>query len=616
MNKNFSQALKDQVLIFDGAMGTEIYKRHVFVNVCFDNLCVTSPDMIEDIYQQYYDAGADVLTTNSFGANRESLKKFGLSDDVVKINKAAASLARKVADADENRQVYVAGSIGPLIWEEQHSSNCDQNIIDILTVQAKALMEGGADFIIFESLTSRRDLELSTLVMNNLPGVEYVLSFRLNKDLTSTIGEESIDEILAPFDAESVKNMVAWGINCSSGPESMLNFVGKVVDRIDLPLIVQPNAGLPRKVGGRSLYMSSPEYLGTYAMRYVNLGARAVGGCCGTTPKHIKEMVGTVKPFHNVTFQVEDMTEEEQEAEQEVVPMAERSKFGAKLDKGEWLTSVEITPPRGYELDAIIEKAKVCKLAGIDTINLPDGPRASSRMSALVTAIRIKNEVGIEPFLHVCARDRNLIGLQSDMLGAAAADINNVLYITGDPPKLGKYPFASAVFDADAIGMVQMQARLNRGIDLGGDAIPKPTRCVIGVGADPNSLDLHRELSRFQEKVEAGADVVITQPVFDTDALLRFVDEIKDDYSIPVIAGVWPLASLNNAKFMKTEVPGVHVPDWIIAKMSQYEQKEDQRKAGIEIARESLEKIKSVLAGVQVSAPFGNVNTAISVVSK
>jgi homocysteine S-methyltransferase len=237
-------------------------------------------------------------------------------------------------------------------------------------------------------------------------------------------------------------------------------------------------------------------------------------------------------------------------------------------------------------------------------------------MSALVTAIRIKNEVGIEPFLHVCARDRNLIGLQSDMLGAASADINNVLYITGDPPKLGKYPFASAVFDADAIGMVQMQARLNRGIDLGGDAIPTPTRCVIGVGADPNALDLHRELSRFQEKVEAGADVVITQPVFDTDALLRFIDEIDSDYHIPVIAGVWPLASLNNAKFMKTEVPGVHVPDWIIDKMSQYEKKEDQRKAGIEIARKSLEKIKSVLAGVQVSAPFGNVNTAIAVINK
>ncbi len=614
MKNNFSQALKDEVLIFDGAMGTEIYKRHVFVNVCFDNLCISSPSLIEEIYKSYYNAGADVLTTNSFGANSETLHKFGLDNDVEKINFAAASLARKIADSDENRTVYVAGSIGPLIWQEQHNSNSDAKIIDALTLQAKSLMSGGSDFIIFESVGSHRDLELCTLVMNNLPGVDYVLSFSLNSDFTSKAGE-SLDTLLAPLTADSIKNLVAWGINCSSGPESMLNSVEQVMKKISLPLIVQPNAGLPRKVGGRSLYMSSPEYLGTYAMRYVNLGARAVGGCCGTTPKHIKELVGTVKPVHKVHFQIESSTKEEQALEQEVVPIAERSQLGKKLDNGEWICSVEITPPRGYDLDPIVEKAKICKAAGVDSINLPDGPRASSRMSALVTAIRIKQEAGIEPFLHVCARDRNLIGLQSDMLGAASAGINNVLYITGDPPKLGKYPFASAVFDADAIGMVQMQARLNRGIDLGGESIPKPTRCVIGVGADPNALDLQRELSRFREKVEAGAELVITQPVFDPEALLRFIDEIDADYHIPVIAGVWPLASYNNAIFMKNEVPGVHVPDWIIEKMGQYDKRDDQRKAGIEIARKSLEEIKSVLAGVQVSAPFGNVNTAISVLN-
>lgn len=610
MSKTFSQALRDEVIIFDGAMGTEIYKRHVFVNVCFDNLCLTSPDLIKDIYQSYYAAGTDVITTNSFGANRERLREFGFSDSMEDINRAAASLAREVADQDPDRQVFVAGSIGSVPWKQHSDSESIREIAD----QANALVDGGADFIIFESIGSRRELELAVFAMESVPDIEFVLSFSLESSHLSPKGED-IATLLAPFSSTAASRQVAWGINCSVGPESMLNSLEKVIRQAELPIIVQPNAGMPRKVGGRNMYMSSPEYLGTYSMRYVNLGARAVGGCCGTTPTHIKELVSTVKPFYKQHFKVEDEVAEEVTL-REPIPLEERSVLGRKLVTGEWITSIEITPPRGYDLSAVIEKSKICKAAGVDMINIPDGPRASSRMSALVSAIRIKDEAGIDPFLHVCCRDRNLIGLQSDLLGCAAAGINNVLFITGDPPKLGNYPYATAVFDADAIGITQIQSRLNQGVDLGGESLPQPTSCVIGVGADPNAIDIKRELARFYEKVEAGAEVVITQPVFNPDALLSFLDQIDSEHQIPVIAGIWPLASYRNAVFMQNEVPGVTVPDWIMEEMAKYESKEDQRQAGIAIARQSLEKIRHRIQGVQVSAPFGNVNTALEVLKK
>ncbi|MGL4855129.1 MAG: methylenetetrahydrofolate reductase, partial [Lentisphaeria bacterium] len=419
----------------------------------------------------------------------------------------------------------------------------------------------------------------------------------------------SIDELMQPLPNSS--NLAGWGINCSTGPEAMLNALEKVIKHTSLPVIVQPNAGMPRKVGGRNLYMSSPEYFCTYAMRYVNLGAKGVGGCCGTSPSHIQEMTASIKPFYKNHFSVESITPDA--PEKTPTPLEQRSKLGKKLANGEWITSIEITPPRGPNLSDIIAKAQICKNANIDMINIPDGPRASSRISALVTAIRILDQVGIEPFLHVCARDRNLIALQSDLLGCSAAGINNLLFITGDPPKLGNYPFATAVFDADAIGICKIQHRLNCGIDLGGIELPEPTSTVIGIGADPNAIDLKRELNRFRDKVEAGAEVVITQPVFDSDALKRFVDKIDPDYHIPIIAGVWPLASYRNAVFMQNEVPGVSVPNWIMEKMAKYESRDDQRKMGIEIARQSLAEIRPLLAGVQVSAPFGNVYTALDV---
>lgn len=604
---NLSTLLRDQVVIFDGAMGTEIYKKHVFVNVCFDQLSVGRPDMIKEIHQSYLDAGADVLITNSFGANQEKLKGFGLSDQVEAINSAAAQIAREVADGAD-RPILVAGSIGPLPFG-QHT---DAQLVEEIATQAKALVAGGADFILFESQSSRRDLVLAVEAMRQLPTTEFVLSFTVDHDASNANGE-SLNELMADFDGGKPSNLASWGINCSVGPEVMLNTLDKVMKMTQLPVIVQPNAGMPKKVSGRQLYMSSPEYFTTYAMRYVNLGARGVGGCCGTSPDHIREMVASVKPFYKNHFDVSQVEISAKAEPVKAVPLAERSNLGRKLANGEWITSVEITPPRGYDLEPVIQKAIACREAGIDTINIPDGPRASSRMSAMITSQQILERAGIEPVLHFCCRDRNLIGMQSDLLGCAAVGLHNILFITGDPPKLGNYPFATAVFDADAIGIVKIQERLNCGIDLGGDALPKPTQAIMGVGADPSAIDFAREMSRFREKVEAGAEYVTTQPVFDADALMRFIDQMGD-HAIPVIAGIWPLASLRNAEFMQTEVPGVHVPDSIMKRMSRFEQKEDQKKEGIAIAIELLDKVRPFIQGVQVSAPFGNVFTAIEVI--
>jgi homocysteine S-methyltransferase len=425
---------------------------------------------------------------------------------------------------------------------------------------------------------------------------------------------ESLAPLLRTLDTHSRKP-TALGLNCGSGVEGMLGALEKMLPLTDYPVIAQPNAGMPKSVDNRMIYMCSPEYLTTYALRYVNLGVRGIGGCCGIGPGHIRDIARSIRPLAktHVTHKLAELNAEDQLLEP--VPMEKKSKIAAKIARGEWVTTVEITPPRGYDLSSTIEKAIQCREAGIDAINLPDGPRASSRISPIITAIELQEQAGIEVILHFCCRDKNIIGMQADLLGCACKKINNILFITGDPPKLGDYPFASAVFDVDSIGILKIQSRLNRGIDIGGKTIGgTPTAIFAGAGADPNAIDMNREIRRLREKVEAGAEYIITQPVFSVEPLLKFVDSIKE-LNIPVIAGIWPLASYRNAEFMKNEVPGVVVPDEVMERMAKAESREAQRLEGIEIARECVAAIRSSVQGIQVSAPFGNVNSAIAVIA-
>ena len=603
MKNILQERLNTKTVIFDGAMGTELYKRNFFVNVSYENLCLTAPKIIQEIHQAYKNAGAEVLTANSYGANGIELSKFGLNDKVCEINTAAVNLARKIAgDA-----LMVAGSAGPV------NTSDDKIAIEMLNEQVNALLNAGADFIIFETAGSINDIARILKTIDTNSAFPYVLSCVFQTDGTLKDGTP-VEDIFKMIESARYAP-TAFGMNCGLGPDEMLTAFETVVKISPFPVIVQPNAGLPKNVGGRTISMCSPEYFTTYAMRYMALGAKGIGGCCGTNPDDIADMSRSINPLARAQSHKTLFTIKEENPGVEPKNFSERSSFAEKLARKQWICNIEIVPPQGYQLQNTIEKAIQCRKAGFDAINIPDGPRASSRISAIAAACTIQREAGIETVLHQCCRDKNLIGMQSDLLGCAALGINNILFITGDPPKLGDYPFASGVFDIDSIGIIKIQNRLNRGLDIIGKPIPAPTAAVIGAGADPNAIDMEREIRRTREKIEAGAEYIVTQPVFDPDALLRFMDRIPELQQIPLIAGIWPLASLRNAEFMKNEVPGVTVPEQIIERMTAAKSKEEQLDTGIAIAREAIEKIRHNVAGIQVSAPFGKVEIAVRVIA-
>ena len=601
-----SERLNNGLLIFDGATGTELYRKNFFVNVCFENLVLTAPDVVQGIHQSYIDSGCDVLTTNTFSANANKLSRYGLADQLENICSNAVKLARKCAHSD----TLIAGSVGPAGELTEAYKNCDR--AELLAEPALIMAQNGADFIIFESVETLADAQAIARLSVKLD-VPYIVSMALDENGCAVNSHTAFEELLGTL-MNTVNPPEALGLNCGHGPEATLSCFEKVRSTTALPWIIQPNAGEPRKIDNRTMYMNSPEYFTTYAVRYANLGARGIGGCCGIGPAEIAEMTRSVRPLAkgNAASAKPVIEIAAGVAVMEEIPLAERSRLGRKLAHKEWVTCVEITPPPGFDLSGVIEKSRICAAAGVDIINLPDGPRASARIANMITAIEIQRNVDIETTLHICARDRSLIGLQSELLGCACEKVCNLLFITGDPPKLGNFPASSGVFDVDAIGLTEMQKKLNCGIDLGGQSLKMQTAAVIGVGLDPNAIDQEREYRRICQKAEAGADFIVTQPVFDPEKLLSFLQRIEHLH-LPVIAGVWPLASLRNAEFMRTEVPGVVVPDSIMQRMGSFVDKDAQKAEGIAIARECIESIRHAVAGVQVSAPFGNVHTALAV---
>ncbi len=602
------QILKEKLLIFDGAIGTELYNRHVFTNRSYDEVSLSIPSLVSEVHRDYVRAGADVLTTNSYGANAISLREFGLAQQAEAISGAAARLAHEAADACVGRQILVAGSLGPILAD----GVTDEQKVAALAAQARALLDNGADFLLFETLPDQAAAICAARAVAQLGGeVPFVLSHAMPEEGAS---REAVSvRLMLP---EGLPQPEAYGFNCGIGPANMLPWVVAARKVLDAPLIVQPNAGMPRRLDGRQMYLCSPEYISTYGIRYSQLGVSGIGGCCGTTPTHTAEMARMLKRLGNtpsISAVEKPGTLETTLAEK---PLAERSRLGRKLANHEWVTTIELAPPMGWDSAKIIERAKLCKEHGIDVLNVPDGPRACPRMSALATSVLVQQHAGIETVLHVCGRDRNLIGLQADLLGAAACGIRNFLMITGDPPKLGSYgSTATGVFDIDSIGLVRLQKRMNQGVDFDGQPVKPQTEAVIGVGADPSAVDFEREVRRMREKAAAGADYITTQPVFDPQALFRFMDAIAD-LNLPVIAGIWPLVSLRNAIFMRNEVPGVVVPDEVMRRMSEPETGEGQLAVGLQIARETLAAIRDRIAGVQISAPLGRVQAAFDVLEK
>jgi methionine synthase I (cobalamin-dependent)/5,10-methylenetetrahydrofolate reductase len=604
-----------QVVVFDGAMGTQLYAKGVFINQCYDELNLRAPDLVRDVHRAYVDAGAEVIETNTFGANRLKLAQFGLGGQVGEINEAAAKLATEAGEGD----VLVAGAVGPLgVRLEPYGPTSLDEARSAFAEQMRGLVAGGVDLFLLETFADIHEIEQAILAAREVDrDMPIIAQMTIGTDCLTPYGAsaEDVARALDAFGADII------GLNCSVGPQAILEAIEKMAPVTRRKLSAQPNAGMPREVSGRSMYMASPEYMATYALHLVHAGARVVGGCCGTTPEHIAAMVEGIRPLSPRTAMAPSVERRkkrpdapEEDAGVEPVPFAERSKLAAKIARGEFVTSVEIVPPRGVDASRMIRDCRSLKDAGVDAVNVPDGPRAQSRMGAVLTSLLIEQQVGIETVVHYCCRDRNLLGMLSDLLGAAAVGLRNILIITGDPPKMGPYPNATAVFDIDSIGLTNLVARLNRGLDPGGNAIGAPTAYAIGVGVNPAALDIPHEIKRFEWKVEAGAEYAITQPVFDVDQLESFMKRIEH-VKIPIIAGIWPLVSVRNAEFLANEVPGVSVPDHIIARMRRANDKSKEAGVaeGIAIAREMLERVRPIVQGAQVSAPFGKVELALDV---
>jgi len=609
MKQTFLEKIYNTPLIFDGAMGTVIYEKGIFLNTCYDELNITNPNLIQEIHESYINAGADVILTNTFGANRIKLEKYGLAHKVEEINKKGVELA-KLAKG-QNEKIYILASVGSTLTGGEIITPENIDTVKATYIeQISALNEAGIDGILFETFFDLEELLLATEIAKSF-NIPVIASMTLTKELETPKGLNIVSAIKK---LDQTKFIDVLGLNCSIGPHAMLSAVEKVIPHITKPLVVQPNAGHPQKLDGRMIYLSTPEYFTSYCKNYINLGVRGVGGCSGTNQEHIKEMSRTIKALTGVKKHVEIEKISTQNNTINITPTAQKSNFAQKLFSNEKVVSIEITPPRSIDLTPMLEKVQMCKEFGVDAINIPDGPRASARISPMVAAVMIEQKIGMEVILHYCCRDRNLIGMQSDLLGGYAAGIKNYLVVTGDPPKLGNYPNATAVFDVDAVGLTKVINNLNHGQDIAGNEINPPTSILIGVGANPCAINLEKEIKHFYNKIDAGAEYVMTQPVFDADSLLRFIDTTSSyNKTIPIVAGIWPLVSLKNALFLKNEVPGVEIPDSIIERMEKAKTKEDSVKIGIEIAHDIKQKIDTSVQGYQISAPFGRVELALKV---
>ncbi len=610
----FSDIFASRPVLADGAMGTVLYARGVFINRCYDELNLSDPGLILSIHEEYLQAGAEIVETNTFCANRFRLARHGLAGKVAEINAAGVRLARQAVEHLREKQAgeaWVAGSIGPLgVRLEPLGKTGLDEARAAFAEQIDALAQAGADLLIIETMPAlneaREALTAAREVAPDLPVLVMV-----------TVDDES-NCLDGSSPEHAATRLTEWGagaigVNCSTGPATVLTAIEAMRKATTLPLAAMPNAGMPRAVEGRNIYLCSPEYMASFARKAIAAGAQFVGGCCGTTPNHIRAMRSAMRAIDAQSRVESSGAALELNTETPPAPLGQRSLIGSLVEQGAFVTLVEIVPPKGINCVKEIEGARVLAGLGVHAINVPDSPRASARMSAQSLCIQIQQHTGIETVLHYTCRDRNILSIQSDLLGASSIGLHNILCLTGDPPKLGNYPDATAVFDVDAIGLVNIVRRLNHGLDIGANAIGASTNLTIGVAANPGVPDIENELRRFRYKVEAGAEYAITQPVFDLRLLERFLERIAE-FRIPVIAGIWPLTSLRNAEFMKNDLR-VSMPEEIMLRMAQADTPDAAKREGVLIAQEMLEAVRPIVQGVQVSAPFGRYVLASEVIA-
>ncbi len=614
MPNRLKEVFGGRMVLCDGAMGTALYARGIFINRCFDELNLSDPELVRTIHEEYLQAGAEIIETNTFGANSFRLQRYGLQDRVFEINKAGASLARQAVAQVEDKQAshaFVAGAVGPLglLLEPVGKVGLDE-ARTAFAEQIRGLVAGGVDLLIIETISALNEAEQALKAAKEVaPTLPVIAMVTVDEDDNCLDGSspESAATRLVEWGADAI------GCNCSVGPATVLTAIERMAAVVDVPLAAMPNAGMPRAIDGRNIYLCSPEYMASFARKFLKVGVQFIGGCCGTTPNHIRAMKSAFRAVDAQKVSVTGTSKEPILSETAPAPLAERSLIGNLVSRGEFVTMVEIVPPRGISCTKEIEGARLLASLGVHAINVPDSPRASARMSAQSLCIQIQQQTGIETILHYTCRDRNVLSIQSDLLGASSIGLKNILCLTGDPPKIGNYPDATAVFDVDAIGLVNIVHRLNFGLDIGSNPIGASTGFTIGVAANPGVPDIENEIRRFAFKVEAGAEYAITQPVFDLRLLELFLKRIEG-FRIPVIAGIWPLTSLRNAEFMKNDLR-VSMPDEIMLRMQNADTPELSRLEGIRIAQEMLAQARFMVEGTQVSAPFGRYTVAAEVIA-
>jgi len=604
--KPFLERIAEGVVVGDGAMGTMLYSRGVFINRCFDELNLSNGELVKAVHADYIEAGAEVVETNTFGAHRFKLGPHGLDGQVVKVNREGARLAREAAQG----KALVAGSLGPLGKPLQPFGNISlADAVAAYAEQAQGLVEGGVDLFLIETMPSLDQAKAALQAVRSLSPLPVVVSLTFNEDGTTFYGDRP-EDVVRELEALDVPVI---GANCSQGPQPMLDTVTRMAAAATKAKIAaMPNAGAPAMVDGRYVYLCTPEYMASYARRFIAAGVSFVGGCCGTTPAHIKNLVRSVRMRAPEVEKVEVLVPAWPKEAPQPIERAKKSLLARKMTQ-KFVVSVEIDPPKGADPGAILEKAQYCKENEVDCINVGDGPRASARMSAQAFCLLLEEQLGIDTILHYTCRDRNLLGIQSDLLGAYALGLRNVLSITGDPPKLGDYPDATAVYDVDSIGLIRIMDQLNHGCDLAGKVIGPALGIHIGCGADPSKPDREKELRRLEEKVKAGAEYIMTQPVYDPKTLEGFIQSVKY-LKTPILVGILPLYSHKNAEFLHNEVPGMSIPEDIRERMRKAGSGDDARDVGVKIAQEALIAAKDLAQGTYIMPPFNKVDLAVRVI--
>jgi homocysteine S-methyltransferase len=603
--KPFLDRLAEGVIVCDGAMGTMIYSRGVFLNRCFDELNLSNSALVRSVHEDYIEAGADLIETNTFGAHRLKLGPHGLEKHVHKINREGARIAHEAAQG----RALVAGSVGPLGKPmEPFGSISFADAVAVYREQAEGLAEGGVDLFLIETMPSVEQARAALAAVRAASSLPVAVSLTFTEEGTTFYGDKPEDAVVA-LEAEGV---AVIGANCSQGPQPMLETIQRMAAAAKTAkLSAMPNAGSPALVEGRYVYLCTPEYMASYARRFIAAGVSIVGGCCGTTPGHIKGLVRSVRMRQPAREVVAVLPPARAKEAPQPIPREQKSPLARKLGK-RFVVSVELDPPKGVDPGAIIDKAHHCKENEVDAINVADGPRASARMSAQSLCVLLQTKVGVDTILHYTCRDRNLLGIQSDLLGAYALGLRNILAITGDPPKLGDYPDATAVYDVDSIGLIRIMDHLNHGCDLAGNLIGPALAIHIGCGADPSKSDIEKEVRRLEEKVKAGAEYIMTQPVYDPKTVEHFLGLIRH-LNTPVLVGILPLYSHRNAEFLHNEVPGMSIPEDIRERMRRAGSGEEAHTEGVRIAQEALVAAKELAQGAYIMPPFNKVELAVRV---